>query len=101
MLPELLVTFAAVWGTFFGLKWAFRNGCGQRLPTQTVTLGGRSTDISQRKDVDRHSKPQSWSVGYIAYDLNIDGVISDLTATFVIFEKGDSLAIVLEEIHVL
>jgi len=76
-------------------------GYGQQLPTQRVTLAGRATDISQRKDVDRHEKPQSWSVGYIAYDLNLDGVLSDLTATFVIFEKDDYLAIVLEDIHVL
>jgi len=76
-------------------------GYGQRLPGQKVTLVGRATDLRQRKQVDRYSKPRGAGIGEIWYDLNIDGVLSDLTATFLIYEVDGGLAVVLDQIHVM
>lgn len=73
----------------------------EALPTQRVTLDGVSTDISQRKDVNRYPDPRPGGIGYIWYDLNIDGVVSDLTATFDIQVDRQGLVVVLDEIHVM
>lgn len=73
----------------------------QALPTQRVTVDGVATDISQRKDVNRYPGPRPSGIGYIWYDLNIDGVVSDLTATFDIQVDGEGLVVVLDEIHVM
>ena len=74
---------------------------GDGLSTQRVTVGGQPTDISQRKHVTRYPDTSSGYVGYIWYDLNIDGVVSDLTATFDIRNDAEGLAIVLDDIHVM
>lgn len=76
-------------------------GYGQSLPTQRVTLLGASSDISQRKDVNRFPENRHGNIGYVWYDLNIDGVVSDLTATFDIRCEDDALAVVLDDIHVM
>lgn len=73
----------------------------ESLPTQRVTVDGVPTDISQRKDVHRYPEPRPGGIGYIWYDLNIDGFASDLTATFDIFKAADGLVIVLDDIHVM
>jgi hypothetical protein len=74
---------------------------GERRPDQKVTVAGMPTDVTQRKEVDRATKNGNGRVGAIWYDLNIDGVTSDLTATFdVIFEQG-KLRILLNDIHVM
>jgi len=74
---------------------------GDAEATQRVTLNGKPTDIAQRKNVDRWPKNEHGAVGEIWYDLNIDGVVSDLTATFVIFDADDGLNIALNDIHVM
>ena len=74
---------------------------GDAAPSQRVTLVGRSTDISQRKDVDRWDANAYGAVGEIWYDLNIDGVVSDLTATFTLIQRADGLAVELNDIHVM
>jgi hypothetical protein len=70
-------------------------------PAQKVTLHGEPTDIAQRKDVTRWSRHKRGEVGEIWYDLNIDGFVSDLTATFDIVETDAGLEIKLNDIHVM
>ena len=71
------------------------------LPTQRVTADGVATDISQKKDVNRYPSPRPGGIGYIWYDLNVDGVVSDLTATFDIQVGSGGLVVVLNEISVM
>jgi hypothetical protein len=74
---------------------------GERRPDQKVTVEGVPSDVTQRKEVDRAKENPNGRVGEIWYDLNIDGVASDLTATFdVILEQG-KLRILLNDIHVM
>ncbi|WP_093555222.1 DUF7668 domain-containing protein [Pseudoduganella namucuonensis] len=70
-------------------------------PEQRVTVVGKFTDISQRKEVTRWSINRHGYIGEIWYDLNIDGYASDLTATFGILESSDDLTIELSDIHVM
>ncbi len=70
-------------------------------PGQRVTLHGRATDIQQRKEVSRWPEPRHGSIGEIWYDLNIDGCVSDLTATFDILTDANGLTIQLNDIHVM
>jgi hypothetical protein len=74
---------------------------GDAQPTQKVTLHGNATGITQRKEVDRWPKNAHGAVGEIWYDLNIDGLASNLTATFVILETSEGLTIALNDIHVM
>ena len=74
---------------------------GAADPRQKVTLQGKPTDITQRKEVDRWPKNSRGEIGEIWYDLNIDGIVSDLTATFRILEHDDGLVIELNDIHVM
>lgn len=76
-------------------------GYDESLPTQRVTVDGVATDISQKKDVNRYPSPRPGGIGYIWYDLNIDGVVSDLTATFDIQVGSGGLVVVLNEISVM
>jgi hypothetical protein len=74
---------------------------GDADPSQKVTLAGTPTDITQRKNIDRWPRNPHGAVGEIWYDLNIDGLASDLTATFVILDDPDGLIIALNDIHVM
>jgi len=74
---------------------------GDAVPSQRVTVDGKPTDISQRKEVSRWPKNRYGAVGEIWYDLNIDGLASDLTATFGILEVRDGLLLRLEDIYVM
>jgi hypothetical protein len=74
---------------------------GESSPSQKVTLQGIPTDITQRKEVTRWPKNQYGAVGEIWYDLNINGMVSDLTATFTIIESESGLRIELNDIHVM
>ena len=74
---------------------------GNADPAQRVTLFGTPTDITQRKNVYRWPRNAHGAVGEIWYDLNIDGLASDLTATFVILDDADGLLIALNDIHVM
>jgi hypothetical protein len=77
------------------------NGYGQRRPDQKVTVAGMPSGVTQRKEVDRATKHENGRLATIWYDLSIDGMVSDLTATFdVIFEQG-KLRILLNDIHVM
>ena len=55
---------------------------GDAQPGQKVTVEGKPTDISQHKDVRRFTRNKHGFVGHVWYDLNINGIASDLTATF-------------------
>lgn len=70
-------------------------------PTQKVTVVGKPTDIPQRKEVSRWPQNRYGSIGQIWYDLNIDGLASDLTATFDIRVEATGLTICLQDIHVM
>ena len=74
---------------------------GEELTDQRVTLAGVPSDISQRKEVRRWTENKHGVVGEIWYDLNIDGVASDLTATFDIARAPGGLLVRLGEIHVM
>lgn len=76
-------------------------GYGDRDAAQKVTLDGKPTDVSQRKEVMRWPEARPGGIGEIWYDLNINGYVSDLTATFAIQESRNGLIVVLEEIHVM
>lgn len=68
---------------------------------QKVTLDGMPTDVHQRKEVMRWPERRPGGIGEIWYDLNINGFVSDLTATFAIQKSADGLTVVLEEINVM
>ena len=40
-------------------------------------------------------------MGVIWYDLNIDGFVTDLTATFDLFETPEGISVQLNDIHVM
>ncbi|SFR86633.1 hypothetical protein SAMN05216570_0123 [Dyella sp. OK004] len=73
----------------------------RRDPAQRVTVYGEPTDITQRKEVSRWARNRRGEIAEIWYDLNIDGLASDLTATFVVVETDAGLEIKLNEIHVM
>lgn len=74
---------------------------GDAFPAQRVTLNGKPTDITQRKKVTRWPENRLKVIGQIWYDLNIDGFVSDLTATFWIVSTGNGLVLRLNDIHVM
>lgn len=74
---------------------------GDARPHQKVTLAGVPSDVSQRKDVTRWEENRLGEIGEIWYDLNIDGVASDLTATFGIVHASEGLIVRLNDIHVM
>lgn len=71
---------------------------GEAGEGQRVTLTG---GIGQRKEVDRWGPNAAGEVGEIWYDLNIDGVASDLTATFRLVRVPGGLVVRLNDIHVM
>lgn len=68
---------------------------------QKVTVEGKSTDITQRKQVDRWEPNSLNEIGEIWYDLNINGFVSDLTATFRLVKEKDGIRVELNDIHVM
>lgn len=74
---------------------------GGSQAAQRVTLNGKPTDVHQRKEVTRWPETRPGDIGEIWYDLNIDGYVSDLTATFAIQANSEGLTIVLGDIHVM
>lgn len=79
----------------------FIEGYGEAEPGQKVTLAGKPTDISQRIEVTRWDKNAHGEVGDVWYDLNINGFVSDITATFRICALPSGLVLKLEDIHVM
>ena len=74
---------------------------GHAQPDQKVTLAGVPSDVSQRKEVTYWRENRFGEIGEIWYDLNIDGVASDLTATFRIVRGALGLSIRLNDVHVM
>ena len=74
---------------------------GHAHEDQRVTLLGKPTDITQRKEVARWEPNSSNEIGEVWYDLNLDGFVSDLTATFSVCDTPDGLIIRLNDIHVM
>jgi len=74
---------------------------GDALPTQRVTLEARPTDVSQRKAVDRWDDAPDGAFGELWYDLGIDGLTSDLTATFRILPRDGGLVFHFNDVHVM
>ena len=70
-------------------------------PNQRVTIRGVPTDISQRKEVDRGPMNVRGYIGEFWYDLNIDGVASDLTATFELNRLDGGVTVRVNEVHVI
>jgi hypothetical protein len=74
---------------------------GDAREDQRVTVAGVPSDVSQRKQVDRWEANRYGEVGEIWYDLNIDGIASDLTATFRVVRVPGGFAVRLNDIHVM
>jgi hypothetical protein len=74
---------------------------GDADPNQRVTVHGKPTDITQRKEVYHYDSPRARGIGYVWYDLNINGLASDLTATFDLKPAPDHLVLALNDIHVM
>lgn len=70
-------------------------------PDQKVTVDGEPTDITQRKEVTFWEQDDSGAAGELWYDLNIDGLASDLTATFDIVSTEAGIMLRLNDIHVM
>ena len=73
---------------------------GDELPNQRVTLRGVPSDVTQRKNVDWWQRGGA-ELGQVWYDLNIDCVVSDLTATFDVERTSVGVSITLNDIHVM
>ena len=74
---------------------------GDCLPSQKVTVQGKPTDVTQRKEVTRWEPNTENEIGEIWYDLNIDGFVSDLTATFRVCLSLEGISLRLDDIHVM
>jgi hypothetical protein len=74
---------------------------GDAREDQRVTVVGVPSDVTQRKDVSRWPENKHGVIGEVWYDLNIDGIASDLTATFDIVRTANGLVLRLCEIHVM
>ena len=74
---------------------------GEPGANNRVTVSGLPTDVVQHKDVVRRPRNERGYVGYVWYDLNLNGLASDLTATFELIETPDGLSIQLSSIHVM
>jgi hypothetical protein len=77
------------------IRWAI-DGSGRR-----VTVAGESREFAQRKEVDRWEDPGTGEVGEVWYDLNLDGVVSDLTARFRIVITPGGLMVRFHDIGVM
>lgn len=74
---------------------------GEARKDQRVTVAGVPSDITQRKKVHCWLENKLGVVGEVRYDLNIDGVVTDLTATFDIVRTAGGLVVRLCDIHVM
>ncbi len=68
-----------------------------RISKVSDTRGGSSPRwvVDRWKDAEPRHR-----VGFVSFDLPVDGEWSDLTATFEIVERHDQLVLVLQDIHV-
>jgi hypothetical protein len=66
------------------------------------TVGGRTVVLRQQNEVERFHEPNDGGeVAEVWYDLNLDRVKSDLTATIRLVRTPDSLILRLYDIHVM
>jgi hypothetical protein len=79
----------------------FIESYGEAEPGQKVTFDGKPTDIQQRIDVSRWGENSCQEIGEIWYDLNINGFVSDVTATFRICVVPGGLTLRLNDVHVM
>lgn len=78
----------------------FIEGYGDAEPNQRVTLLGVPADITQRIEVSRWPEHHG-CIGEIWYDLNINGLASDITATFKICVAPGGIVLSLNDVHVM
>jgi hypothetical protein len=78
----------------------FIEGYGDAEPNQQVTFHGTPTDISQRIEVARWPE-KNGAIGEVWYDLNINGLVSDVTATFYVCMVPGGLVLSLNDVHVM
>ncbi|HUQ99176.1 MAG TPA: hypothetical protein VM166_06955 [Gemmatimonadaceae bacterium] len=76
-------------------------GYGKGNPDQRVTVQGVPSDVTQTREISRSTRNRDGRIGEIWYDLNINGVVSDLTATFDLIADDEGLRICLNDIHVM
>ena len=74
---------------------------GEGRESQRITVEGEPTDIRQKKEVTWFPSRRASGDGEIRYDLNIDGFVSDLTATFWIERTASGIVLRLNDIHVM
>ena len=74
---------------------------GEPGASNRVTVAGGPTDIAQRKEVVRRRNDERRYLGYVWYDLNLNGLASDLTASFDLIETTRGLSVQLNDIHVM
>lgn len=74
---------------------------GDAREDQRVTVAGEPSDVAQQKDATRWEENKHGILGEVWYDLNIDGVASDLTATFEIVRVSSGVILRLNDIHVM
>jgi hypothetical protein len=68
---------------------------------ELIALVDQWAALLEREEVDRWKPNPRGEVGEIWYDLNIDGVASDLTATFRIVRVPGGLELRLNDVHVM
>lgn len=78
----------------------FIEGYGDAEPDQRVTHSGVPTDVTQCIEVSRWAE-RDGSIGEVWYDLNINGVVSDITATFYIRVVPGGVVLSLNDVHVM
>jgi hypothetical protein len=74
---------------------------GDADPRQRVTAHGQLSSKSHVRKVTRWPRNHWGAVGEIWYDLNIDGLASDLTATFYVVQAVDGLVVQLNDIRMM
>lgn len=74
---------------------------GNAETDQRVTVHGEPTDITQRKEVVRWEPDLEGRFGEIWYDLDLNGYVCDLTATFELRQTGGGITVHLNDIHVM
>jgi len=78
----------------------FIEGYGDAEPGQRVTWVGTSPHDRQRIAVSRWPE-HNGAIGEVWYDLNVNGMVSDITATFYICVVPDGLVLSFNDVHVM
>ena len=78
----------------YGLK------LGDESSAHRVSRGAATSGGPPRRSIDRQNVPPG-VIAFVEHDLPLDGVWSDLTATFRVEPRGTDAVLILEDIHVL